>query len=67
MPSHGIHLQESDSPESEEVMGSAKFLGMGSNYYRSAVEKMIDLVQEDLLCSLSDFFPTVLSPISYDF
>jgi hypothetical protein len=48
-------------------MGSAKFLGMGSNYYRSAVEKMIDLAQEDLLCSLSDYCPIIISPISCDF
>lgn len=67
MPSRGIHLWGSDFPESEEVMVSAKFLGMGSNSYRRAVEKMIALAQEDLPCSLSDYFPAVLSPISYDF
>lgn len=67
MPSRDIHLQGSYFPESEEVMGSAKFLGMGSNSYRSAVEKMIDLAPEDLPCLLSKYFSAVLSPISYNF
>lgn len=41
---YGIYLQGLDFFELEEVMGFVKFLGMGLNYYRSVVEKMIDLV-----------------------